>query len=325
MGLFDRLKRQKEQEQKSIPSKVFFNHFHSITYFISCCDEKYELKKIDYYNNIKTKNKELDLNEIRKLLWNSWSTEYAYKIGEKIDDSEYYKFALHWNFPQAYYSVYLAMTAFHETQGIANEQHEKSIKLFGNSVKDSHYPNALSFYSSGLHKEFKYYGLDSFKKFTKDYSPLSKINSLDEAEMQLANFLKTTREKNAKDKRKRFEKANDKRFHNAGKKFRKTFSKKHWDFIYETIPVTSVFNLLYRLRIKANYRDIESFINADIDFKEFHTCLGDLIFYINFVHEAYTAKAIGIEKYEKILRDFPNHMSDKTAVKRFEDHIKPLH
>lgn len=78
------------------------------------------------------------------------------------------------------------------------------------------------------------------------------------------------------------------------------------------------------MRIKANYRDIESFINADIDFKSFHTSLGELIYYLNFVHEAYIVKAIGIKEYEKILNGFPNHLNKDTAIKRFEENIKPL-
>jgi len=324
MSLRERFLEFRANQAKSIPSKVFFNHFFSIIYCINCNNEKFELKKVPYYNEIKIKNAKFDTEQVRKLLWNSWSTEYAYRIGEKIDNNDYYKFSLHWNFPQAYYSVYLSMTAFHETQGIANEQHEKSIKLFGNSVKDNHYPSAISFYSSGLKDEFEYNGLPNFSGFPKESSVLSKIECLEDAELQLATFLKTTREKNAKDKRKRLEKQNDRRFRNGKGEFRKSFKKEHWDLIYATIPITSVFNLLYRLRIKANYRDIESFINADIDFKSFHACLGELIYYLNFLHEAYVAKAIGLAKYEKILNEFPSHLNKDTAIKRFEENIKPL-
>ena len=324
IGVRERILKTRAKEAKSIPSKVFFNHFFSIVYCINCDGDRFELKKIPYYNDIKIKNGDFDIQQVRKLLWNSWSTEYAYRIGEKIDNNDYYKFSLHWNFPQAYYSVYLSMTAFHETQGTANEQHEKSIKLFGNSVKDKHYPRAISFYTSGLKDEFKYYGLPNFKGFPKDNSVLSKIDCLEDAELQLATFLKTTRKKNAEDKRKRCEKKKDSRFKTAKGEFRKSFQKKHWDIIYKTIPTTSVFNLLYRLRIKANYRDIESFINADIDFKSFHTSLGELIYYLNFVHEAYIVKAIGIKEYEKILNGFPNHLNKDTAIKRFEENIKPL-
>lgn len=315
---------QRLRESKSIPSKVFFNHFFAITYCITHNGDKYKLKKIPFYNGIKIKNPDFNLKEVKKLLWNSWSTEYAYRIGEKIDNNEYYKFSLHWNFPQAYYSAYLSMTAFHETQGIANDQHEKSIKLFGNSVKDKHYPSAIGFYINGLKDEFQYNGLSTFKDFPKDNSPLTKIECLEDAELQVATFLKTTRKQNAKDKRARFKKQNDKRFLNGKKEFRKAFSKKHWDIIYKTIPETSVFNLLYRLRIKANYRDIETFINADIDFKSFHKSLGEIIDYLNFIHEAYIAKAIGVDKYEKILNEFPGHLNKKTALRRFYEIIKKI-
>ena len=221
MELRERLLEIREREAKSIPSKVFFNHFFAITYCISCNDDRFKLKRIPYYNGIKIKNPDFNIKEVRKLLWNSWSTEYAYRIGEKIDNPEYYKFSLHWNFPQAYYSVYLSMTAFHETQGIANEQHEKSIKLFGNSAKDKHYPSAIGFYCSGLKDEFQYNELKTFKGFPKANSPLTKIECLEDAELQVATFLKTTRKQNANDKRERFEKQNDKRFLNGKNEFRK--------------------------------------------------------------------------------------------------------
>lgn len=324
MGLKERLIDIRAAETKSIPSKVFFNHFLAINYRISNDSERFNLKKILYFNKLKVRNSNFNIEQVKKLLWNSWSTEYAYRIGEKLDNNEYYKFSLHWNFPQAYYSVYLSMTAFHETQGVSNDQHEKSIKLFGNSIKDKHYPSAIGFYSAGLKNEFTYFGFKEFTSFPKSNSVLSKIDCLLDAEIQLATFLKTTRRKNAEDKRGRLEKQNDNRFTNGKGEFRKTFNKSHWDIIYKTIPITSVFNLLYRLRIKANYRDIESFINADIDFRSFHASLGELIYYLNFVHEAYIAKTVGAKEYKKILDSFPGHLNGKTAINRYEESIEPL-
>lgn len=247
------------------------------------------------------------------------------KLEKKINNNEYYKFSLHWNFPQAYYSVYLSMTAFHETQGIASENHENSIKLFGTSVKDGHYPKAISFNSQGLFKEFSFNGFETFNSFPENNSSLSKIDCLEDAELQIATFLKSTRLKNALNKRNKLNKRNaSKELLNNDGELRLKFNKYHWDLIYKTIPVTSLFNILYRLRIKANYQDIESFINADINFQEFHDSLGKIIYYLNFVHEAYTAKAIGINNYEKILTDFPHHMTNDTAKERFQLYIKPM-
>jgi hypothetical protein len=75
---------------------------------------------------------------------------------------------------------------------------------------------------------------------------------------------------------------------------------------------------MYRLRIKANYHDIETFINAEIDFESFHLCLSNIIDYLNYLHEAYIYKVIGNTEYEKILNGFPSHLNEKTAKNRFE-------
>ncbi|MEK6616561.1 MAG: hypothetical protein AABZ32_10705 [Bacteroidota bacterium] len=325
MGLFsistEQIKLEEERAKKAIPSRVFFNHFFAINYHIESALDRYDLKKAPYYCGLKLQNRNFDIGVVRKLLWNSWSTEYAFSIGAELNNEDYYKFSLHWNFPQAYYSAYLAMTAFHETQGIANDQHEKSIKLFGNSIKDKHYPEAVSFYAKDLHDNFSYSGLKEFKGFRDNHNGLSKIESLDEAHTQIALFLKSTRIKNAEHKRERLKAANDRSFHNKEGKFRQTFKKEHWDRIYTSLPETTILNIMYRLRIKANYHDIETFVNADIDFKKFHECLGNIIDYLNFVHEAYVVKVIGDVEYKKILDGFPSHLNKDTAIKRYTEHI----
>ncbi|WP_422005279.1 hypothetical protein [Roseivirga pacifica] len=316
------LKERQEKAKKAIPSRVIYNHFFAINYHIQATNGLYELKKLKYYNEIKVKNDALDLTVCKKLLWNAWSTEEAFNLTSKVETDDFYKFALHWHFPQAYYSAYLAMTAFHETQGIANDNHEKSIKLFGNSVKDGHYPDSISFYANGLHEVFVYHGLELPKDFDKGFNGLSKIESLEEAQTQLAMFLKTTRVENAKNKRKRGEKelAKKKDFQNGKGQLVKAFRKKHWDLLYRTIPETTLLNILYRLRLKANYKDIETFMHADFDFKSFHQCLGNIISYLNFVHEAYLHKAIGNGPYLGILMPFKGEYS----IERYNKYIKPL-
>lgn len=175
-----------------------------------------------------------------------------------------------------------------------------------------------------MHKEFEYSGLDNFTELPADFSVLSNINSIEDAENQIAAFLKSTREKNAKHKRERLQKNNDKRFRTAMGSFKKKFKKQDWDLIYESIPQTTVCNMLYRLRIKANYRDVETFINADINFKDFHLNIGKIVGYLNFVHEAYIYKVIGVESYENIINKFPERLIENTAQKRFNELIKPI-
>lgn len=310
------IEEQQERFRQSIPSKVFFNHFHAINFHLENDLKKFDLKIVPYFNKIKLKNTKFDVQKCESLLLNSWSTEYAFNIHSSADNNQYYKFALHWLFPQAYYSIYLAMTAFHETQGKANDQHEKSIKIFGNSVKDGHYPEALSFYATGNYKNTIIKNLEHEKS---NINALTNIRTEKDSQEQISNFLKSTREQNAKNKRKRGKKnfSKDPRFQNKEGKLVKRFTRKHWDIIYKTIPETTVLNLLYRLRIKANYHDIQTFINADIDFEDFHSNLGSIIYYINFVHEAYIVKAIGEEIFTEILEKFNASYDETRPGKRF--------
>lgn len=145
---------------------------------------------------------------------------------------------------------------------------------------------------------------------------------MNDAHLHIASFLKSTRKKNAESKRDKLKEKKDSKFLNAKGAFRLNFSKKHWDLIYQTIPETTILNIIYRLRIKANYHDIETFINADIDFKIFHKCLSTIISYLNYIHEAYICKVIGLTEYKRILDEFPSHLSDNTAKKRFVEFSK---
>lgn len=301
---------------KSIPSKVFFNHFDAIAKHCYT-KEILNLKEIDYFNRLEIRNENFNIEKCKKLLWNSWSTEFSCGLAKTVDNADYYKYSLHWNFPQAYYSVYLNMTAFHETQGTSSDAHEKSIKTFGNSVKDNHYPSCISFHAMGLYKNFTYHNLNQFESFPEGFSPLSTNNSQKEIQTQIANFLKTTREKNAKDKREKL-RPNDKRFHTSQGVFAKQFKDVHWNILYESIPVTSILNILYRLRIKANYHDVQTFIDAEIDFKSFQESLLKIVYCLNFVHEAYIAKCMGIKAYESIVDEFKKSIIKDTAIKRLE-------
>jgi len=314
------------EPDKTIPSRVFFNHFYAINFRISSDENRYNLNNLEFFINLnhQNPNEGIDYNKIRRILWNSWSTEYALKTTQLTNNEDYYRFSLHWSFPQAYYSTYLSMSAFHHTQNKANNIHEKSIKIFGNDIKNGIYPHAINFYASGLYKSFEYNNLPNFNNFPDSWSGLTNINNLEEAERQIALFLKTTRKLNAQDKKEKYQSKNHKSFRNKLNKPLKRYRETHWNLIYNHLHYTSIMNLLYRLRIKANYHDIDSFLNADINFRQFHELLTGIINYLNFVHEAFIAKKIGSENYHEIINDFPEHMFDENAETRFNNKIRPL-
>ncbi len=68
--------------------------------------------------------------------------------------------------------------------------------------------------------------------------------------------------------------------------------------------------------------DVETFINANIDFKAFYESLKNIVGYLNFVHEAYICKCIGKLEYEKILNSISNQINTDTAKKRYKLFMK---
>lgn len=306
-------------DRKTIPAKVFYNHFIALACFINSHSNRFRLNSIDYFNRVRRINQNNN-NEIKKLLWNGWSTEYAMRIAQQLNNDDYYRYSLHWSFPQAYYSAYHGYQAFQAAIGTQQKTHEKSIKSFSKSVEHGHYPKAVSFYSCGPYNAFTYIGLDSFSGIPEGFKGLSEVASLEEAKNQIAMFLKTTREYIASGK------MQDKKNSLLTKKGLKAkrIQKWHWNEIFLRMYSTTIFSLLYRLRLKANYHYIDTFLHADIDYKAFNKALTNIVDYLNFVHEAYIAKAIGVDDYEEMLFAFSNHFSNAGAKNRYEQLIKPL-
>src|SRR5688572_3923857 len=102
------------------------------------------------------------------------------------------------------------------------------------------------------------------------------------------------------------------------------WSAQHWQQITWRMGYTTFFDLLSRLQISASHREIERFVEADIDFSLFHHSLLNIVSYLNGIHESYVAKAIGLEKYEQIFFELPTHLKDGFMVARFRKKIEPL-
>jgi hypothetical protein len=98
----------------------------------------------------------------------------------------------------------------------------------------------------------------------------------------------------------------------------------HWGQITWRMGYTTLFDLLSRLRISSSHKEIDRFVEADIDFKLFHESLLDIVSYLNGIHESYVAKAIGLEKYQQLVADLPPHLQDSFVAARLRDTIEPI-
>ena len=98
----------------------------------------------------------------------------------------------------------------------------------------------------------------------------------------------------------------------------------HWQQLTWRIGYTTLFDLMARLRISSTHREIERFVEADIDFKLFHESLLQIVSYLNGIHECYVAQALGIQQYEAFVQELPKHLQGSFVAARMHELIKPL-
>jgi hypothetical protein len=310
-----------ESWKKSIPAQVFLNHFFGISYHIAQLKDAHSLHQNIYFVNHRPTLNIKDVEHIKKHLINAWSTEYALRSTAQLGDSNYLRNALHWTFPQAYYSVCEGLQAFLYTLGVTSSNEEVIRRETGRLVVKGYYPQPVAFYAAGHYGDFKVHRLP-----LSDYKPSLNLASKElEAQAQIGQFLRTTRKQRAKSVRQQVQ-ANPTlalRSKRTGQIVEK-FSQSHWNQLTWRFGYTTFFDLLGRLRISANHREIERFVEAEIDFKLFHDSLLTVVDYINQMHESYIAKAMGIEVYKKWIKELPAHLSKGFVERRLTDHIEPL-
>ncbi|RYD74985.1 MAG: hypothetical protein EOP53_17295 [Sphingobacteriales bacterium] len=309
-----------EQWKKSIPAQVFLNHFVALNYYIQHSDDRYELRDVKFFNQLK-QNPDADSDALQRLIYNAWNTEFALRNTAKHGDKDYLRYALHWAFPQAFYSVFLGMQAFYSTVGVRDNNFERLSREFGNMVANGAYPRAISFYADGHYGRFHLHRMRPAKFKPSLFPPVHYA----EAEAQIGQFLFTTRKQKAKEVRARVQ-ANPQQALRSAKtgNILQKFSKTDWEQITWRLGYTTMIDLLGRLKLSANHHEIERFVHADIDFTLFHEALCGIVYYLNFVHEGYIAKAIGFKNYKALVAKLPAHLRDGFVAERMEKFIAPL-
>ena len=309
-----------EKWKKSIPAQVFLNHFVALNFHIQYTDDRYALRDVKFFNQLK-QNPQADTDTLQRLLFNSWSTEYALRQTAQHGDKSYLKYALHWAFPQAFYSVFLSMQAFYSTVGVKDSNFDKLSREFGNMVANGTYPRAISFYADGHYERFHLHRMRPAKFKPSLFPPVHHA----EAEAQIAQFLFTTRKMKGKEVRARIQ-ANPQlalRSAKTGNILHK-FNRTDWEQITWRFGYTTIMDLLGRLRMSAGYREIERFVQAEIDYTGFHEALCGIVYYLNFVHESYIAKTIGFKNYKALVKELPAHLRDGFVQERMQKFIAPL-
>ncbi|TPE43649.1 hypothetical protein [Pontibacter mangrovi] len=302
--------------QKSIPAQVFLNYFFAISYHIQNAGGQ-----VPVLQEQKPELAEDDYEAIQQLLLNSWSTEYALRATAELGDEAYMRNALHWTFPQAYYAVFAGLQAFLYTRGIKTNNEAWVLREAGRLVVKNTYPQAVGFYASGHYNDFTIHRLP-----LAHYKPGLQIAGKElEAQAQIGQFLRTTRRQKAKAVRQQVQAnaATAIRSSKSGEVLQK-FGPQHWQQLTWRIGYTTLFDLMARLRISSTHREIERFVQADIDFKLFHESLLQIVSYLNGIHECFVAQAVGLQKYEEFAQELPKHLKGSFVEARLQQQIKPL-
>ena len=312
--------KQEETWRKSIPAQVFLNYFFAINYHIKHADDA-SLQNLTFFREHHADLDNKDLEAVSKILLTSWSTEYALRATAELGREDYLRHALHWTFPQAYYTIFAGLQAFLYTLNVKTNNGSLISREVGRLVVRNVYPRAVGYYAAGPYHDFSVHRLP-----LAGYKPSLQIPEKEiEAQAQIGQFLRTTRKLRAQSIRTQVQSNSQTALRSAktGKLLDK-WNAQHWNQITWRLGYTTLFDLLSRLRISGSNKEIERFVEADIDFKLFHESLLDIVSYLNGIHESYVAKAIGLEKYEQLVTALPSHLQNSFVEARLQDKIQPI-
>ena len=309
-----------EMRQRSIPAQVFLNHFFGLHFHLNHLPDSRQFDQLERLQNYRPMMNGAREELAKKMLINSWNTEYALKTTASVGDENYLRHALHWTFPQAYYSVLFGLRAFLATQGLVGNTTQLFRQRAGQMVVNGWYPRAVSFYAVGDYGHYNFARLPLSDQETPSLIPAATGR---QAQAQIRQFLKTSRDWRAKQLRQRLQANPETALRTKTGKILQKFERAHWQKITPEMGPTTYFDLLSRLRISANHREIERFVEADIQFKLFHYSLVDLVAYFNSIHECYVAKAMGLENYRAFVENLPNYLRKGFVQQRFESSIAP--
>lgn len=319
--LFAEEKKNDETWRRSIPAQVFLNYFFAINYHLEHSASDAGLQHLAFLKAHQPELTEEDFAALKKLLLSCWSTEYALRATAELGDEAYLRNALHWTFPQAYYTVFAGLQAFLYTTGVKTNNAALIQREVGRLVVRNAYPKAIGFYAAGNYNDFSVHRLPlaAYK------AGLQIAGKEIDAQAQIGQFLRTTRKMKAVSVRTQTQANPNTAIRNPKtNEILNRWSAQHWQQITWRLGYTTFFDLLGRLQISNSQREIERFVEADIDFALFHNSLLNIVTFLNGIHESYVAKALGLEKYKQLLEELPAHLKESFPAARYNEKIVPV-
>lgn len=298
-----------ENEELWFRAEMTHRQFASLSHKLVTADIENEIVNLDYFKNRLEKAKNLKLEEVEKWLKNSWNTENVLVQNRSIIENTGQSFAMQWAFPQAYYSTFGSLLAHFKALGYTQESHTAVMKNFAALVEQNKLPESVCFYCTGGKNNIGYINIAKPNDVASMDFDIDNIKTIDN---HICQFLKSTREIKLDDK------AIDMKLKNKHGQKRKNLNSAKWQRVSEATGHTTIMDLLYRKRIKANYQDIETFSSTQFKGLEVLTNLSLVVGRLNLINETYIAKAVGLDAYNSMLNRHLKNVNNETVGARSE-------
>lgn len=290
---------------ETISFKTYKNYTTAFAYLLS---KKYGANTFEslktamsLIHNSTQKRTDQDIEKIRSLLINSWHTELNFLLPSKIE-GDFTRYSLHWAPVQVYYAVYLSLRALFESCGNkVSHTHTSTLNSISEWVsKRESLPYPWNCYCTGI-DFLKNVHFSNCEEEIKKISTLA-IPTIDDLESHYVIFLKTTRERQFDKKR-----LECKKYKTKSGKTKKKLNKNEKEEIEGSILPTTFFDCIYRLRLKSNYEEAETYILHDmtqVDITSFYKSLDTILTNSLFVIESIILRYLGKEEFNKVFHGF---------------------
>ncbi len=281
-----------QNEALNNAAKTTNNEFAALSIRINATTAIQELCFLEHFASLPLRD--VSVAELRNHFVNGWNTERILGMTASSLTDDALPSGLQWAFPMAYYASYSVAIAYYKAAGFTESSHAAVIRKFGSLAAQKKYPACIAFYADGPRP-----CIFAGAEFDANFSTLARPADVGDANKIIASFLSGTRKIDLAEKKK------DMKFFTKTGKRKLAFKMDDWIKVSDKLGKTSLLSLLYRKRIKANYRDIDTFLSPEIDGAGIFRSLRQVVSTLNLVHEAFVAKQLGAAKFEQILSEVP--------------------
>ena len=234
------------------------NQFRALGIYAEYCRRQTTSWRI-YRDSLRIRPKSrIDTASVRQQLMNSWNTERLLRATSKNFAGPGSGFVSQWAFPQCYYSTFNSTLASFASSGFTETSHTAVRRKVSELASRKALPCNLNVFVDGGMNDLRIEGISSTEL---DFnSARMNVANFEQVKRHLISFFRTTRRMHLEDK-----KPDLKIRTKDGKQLKKALSKADWKKVSQALGRTSWLCLLYRKRIKSNYRDIDTFLSDRFD------------------------------------------------------------